>query len=44
MAYNNLDITYDPLTSTLQESATRAFALGFLGSTRPDLIRTCFTN
>ena len=37
MAYNNLDITYDPLTSTLQESANRAFALGFLGSTNPDL-------
>jgi len=37
MAYNNLDITYDPLTSTLQESANRAFALGFLGSTNPNL-------
>jgi NitT/TauT family transport system substrate-binding protein len=37
MAFNNLDITYDPLTSTLQESANRAFALGFPGSTRPDL-------
>lgn len=36
MAYHNLDITYDPLTSTLQESANRAFALGFLGS-RPNL-------
>lgn len=37
MAYNNLDITYDPLTSTLQTSANRAFALGFLGSTNPNL-------
>jgi len=37
MAYNNLDITYDPLSSTLQESANRAFALGFLGSTNPNL-------
>jgi NitT/TauT family transport system substrate-binding protein len=37
MAYDHLDITYDPLTSTLQESANRAFALGFLGSTKPDL-------
>jgi len=37
LAYNNLDITYDPLTSTLQESANRAFALGFLGSANPDL-------
>jgi len=39
MAYNNLDITYDPLTTTLQESANRAFTLGFLGSTNPDLNR-----
>jgi NitT/TauT family transport system substrate-binding protein len=37
LAYNNLDITYDPLTSTLQESANRAFALGFLGSANPNL-------
>ena len=37
LAYNNLDITYDPLTNTLQESANRAFALGFLGSTNPNL-------
>jgi NitT/TauT family transport system substrate-binding protein len=37
LAYHNLDITYDPLSSTLQESARRAFALGFLGSTQPDL-------
>jgi NitT/TauT family transport system substrate-binding protein len=37
MAYNNLDITYDPLSSTLQESANRAFALGFLGTSNPNL-------
>ena len=37
LAFNNLDITYDPLTATLQESANRAFALGFLGSTKPNL-------
>jgi len=37
LAYNNLDITYDPLTSTLQESANRAFALGFLGTANPNL-------
>src|SRR5437588_5578491 len=37
LAYNNLDITYDPLSSTLQESANRAFALGFLGRTNPNL-------
>lgn len=37
LAYNNLDITYDPLTSTFQEAANHAFSLGFLGSTNPDL-------
>ncbi len=37
LAYSNLDITYDPLTSTLRQSADRAYALGFLGSTNPDL-------
>ncbi len=37
MAFDHLDITYDPLTSTLAESANRAFVLGFLGSTKPDL-------
>lgn len=37
LAYNNLDITYDPLTSTLQEAADRAYALGFLGKSKPDI-------
>lgn len=37
IAFNNLDLTYDPLTSTLEESANRAFALGFLGSSKPNL-------
>ncbi len=37
LAYTNLDITYDPLTSTFEESANRAYALGFLGSSKPDL-------
>ena len=37
LAYNNLDITYDPLSNTLLQSAERAYALGFLGSSMPDL-------
>jgi NitT/TauT family transport system substrate-binding protein len=37
IAWNNLDITYDPLASTLNQSADRAFSLGFLGSSKPDL-------
>ena len=37
LAYSNLDITYDPLSSTLLQSADRAFSLGFLGSNKPDL-------
>jgi NitT/TauT family transport system substrate-binding protein len=37
LAYANLDITYDPLSSTLVQSADRAFSLGFLGSNKPDL-------
>ncbi len=37
LAYNNLDITYDPLSDTLLQSANRAFSLGFLGSSKPDL-------
>src|SRR5713101_2384093 len=37
LAYTHLDITYDPLTGTLQESADRAYALGFLGQSKPDL-------
>jgi NitT/TauT family transport system substrate-binding protein len=37
MAYNHLDITYDPLSTTLKESANRAFALGFLGTNNPNL-------
>ncbi|HEU0000462.1 MAG TPA: ABC transporter substrate-binding protein [Ktedonobacteraceae bacterium] len=37
IAWNNLDITYDPLTSSLYQSADRAFSLGFLGSSKPAL-------
>lgn len=36
-AYNNLNITYDPITDSLQEQADHAYSLGFLGSTKPDL-------
>jgi NitT/TauT family transport system substrate-binding protein len=36
-AYTNLDVTYDPLTSTMIQSADRAYALGFLGSSKPNL-------
>ncbi|TMB85234.1 MAG: hypothetical protein E6J44_07990 [Chloroflexi bacterium] len=36
-AYTNLDITYDPLTSTMLQSADRAYSLGFLGSSQPNL-------
>ncbi len=36
-SFSDLDITYDPLASTLVESANRAYALGFLGKSWPDL-------
>lgn len=36
-AWGNFSVTYDPLASTLQESANREYALGFLGTTKPDL-------
>jgi NitT/TauT family transport system substrate-binding protein len=36
-SFTNLDITYDPLTSTLTTAADRAYSLGFLGSSMPDL-------
>ncbi len=36
-AWNNLDITYDPLTTSLYQSADRAFSLGFLGTSKPSL-------
>lgn len=37
LAYNNLDITYDPLSNSLMQSAGRAYTLGFLGNSEPDL-------
>lgn len=36
-AWSRLDVTYDPLASSLFVSADRAFALGFLGKDKPDL-------
>ena len=37
-AFKNLDITYDPLASTLFKAADDAYQLGFLGTTsKPDL-------
>lgn len=36
-AWSRLDVTYDPLSSSLSVSADRAFALGFLGKEKPDL-------
>jgi NitT/TauT family transport system substrate-binding protein len=36
-AWTRLDFTYDPLSASLYASAEHAFALGFLGKTKPDL-------
>ncbi|MBC8160128.1 MAG: ABC transporter substrate-binding protein [Roseiflexaceae bacterium] len=36
-AYPQLEVTYDPLANTLFKSADDAFALGFLGTDKPDL-------
>ncbi len=36
-AFERLDVTYDPIRSSLQTSADWAFEAGFLGSTKPDL-------
>ncbi len=36
-AWSRLDVTYDPISSSLFVSADRAFALGFLGKDKPDL-------
>ncbi len=36
-AFTKLDVTYDPLASSLMTSADRAYALGFLGTSKPDL-------
>lgn len=36
-AFTHLEITYDPIASSLFKSAEDAFSLGFLGETPPDL-------
>ncbi len=36
-AFDNLDLTYDPLPKSLYVSAERAYELGFLGKTKPNL-------
>lgn len=36
-AWNRLEITYDPVSSSLLKSADAAFELGFLGKEKPDL-------
>ncbi len=36
-AFNDLQITYDPLASTLLVAADRAYALGYLGTSKPNL-------
>jgi NitT/TauT family transport system substrate-binding protein len=36
-AFSRLEVTYDPVQSSLLRSAGRAFDLGFLGSRRPDM-------
>ena len=36
-AFSRLEVTYDPIESSLVRSAGRAFDLGFLGSRRPDM-------
>ncbi len=41
LAFQNLQITYDPLVSTINQQANRSYALGFVSS-RPDL--TSFYN
>ncbi len=37
LSFTNVNVTYDPLTRTLAQSADRAYVLGFLGSSKPDL-------
>jgi NitT/TauT family transport system substrate-binding protein len=36
-AFNDLQITYDPLASSLLVSADRAYSLGYLGTSKPNL-------
>jgi NitT/TauT family transport system substrate-binding protein len=36
-AWQRMEVTYDPLSSSLYQTADRAFQLGFLGKEKPDL-------
>ena len=36
-AFSRMDVTYDPVESSLYQSANAAYGLGFLGSQKPDL-------
>jgi NitT/TauT family transport system substrate-binding protein len=36
-SFSQLSITYDPLASTVLQASNNAFALGYLGTTKPDL-------
>jgi NitT/TauT family transport system substrate-binding protein len=36
-AWQRMEVTYDPLSASLYQSADRAFQLGFLGKEKPDL-------
>jgi NitT/TauT family transport system substrate-binding protein len=37
LAFSHLIVTYDPLTSTIATQANRAYTLGYLGSSNPNL-------
>jgi len=36
-AFSRMDVTYDPVESSLYQSANAAYDLGFLGNQKPDL-------
>lgn len=38
-AFSRMDVTYDPVQSSLYKSADSAYGLGFLGDKKPDLAR-----
>lgn len=37
LAFTHMSVTYDPLSSTMLTSADRAYSLGYLGSSKPNL-------
>jgi NitT/TauT family transport system substrate-binding protein len=37
LAFSHMTVTYDPLTDTIGEQANRAYTLGFLGTSQPNL-------